>query len=864
MRGRTSDKRPLSSRVRGTLWLIVLITVFLLAVPGMVSAANLPTSITANTTLTALQSPYTGTSVTIKPGVALTAEPGTVIKITGSFKVEGELDLNGTSSNPVVITSPKDDTAGGDSNKDGAATSSKPGDWGKVGFTSTGRGVLEYADVRYGGSGTDNTMIMVTCPCEHQVAINHSRITHSKSLGITLTRSEANVFDSEVADNGSAGIFVSGGAPSVSGNMVRENIAEGIVFSAPQNVTSGVHVNENLVEGNGKDGILVTASTASARIGAASLGHNTVIGNGEKGIDYDAYSNPFENSSFMAHPVPPNIDTNDLSENGENGIWLKGELQESATWQRNDYPIVVSKATFAIGAAATLTLQPGLIFKAEGEGAVQVRGYLVTEGTAEQPVTFTSVRDDSVGGDTNGDGMATSPQPGDWREIQFPKIGGGYLDHADIRYGGAPPSSGLDYTMIRIDCPCADQVTIVNSTITQSQYTGVRVNRAEATILKSDISDNGGSGIGVTGGATEVSENTLSGNGEDGIYVSVPQSATSTTTVDIDGNLIDDNGKNGLSVNAPTASSVIASAGIGDNTIIGSGEKAIDYNAYSNPSEVPGYQANPVPPDIDTNVLEENGENGIWLSGELKQSTTWQANDYAIVVPKGSLAVGPGATLTMQAGSVVKAEGEGTFQVRGWFVSGGNGEDPVTFTSLRDDTEIGDTNGDGPLTSPAPEDWMGIEFPDASEVEVSHLKLKYADTAVVVGLLDSMVVLDSDFIENRYAISVAETVDNAPGLAGLPCVPPYLSVATFVRSWFSPFALPAPNVDLSNVIGTAIPSPYAWFFGPSMSVAAAVQPNYGSDVNMIPFAIFSCPAASIPPLPVTPVRLLEPRLLPNY
>jgi hypothetical protein len=67
------------------------------------------------------------------------------------------------------------------------------------------------------------------------------------------------------------------------------------------------------------------------------------------------------------------------------------------------------------------------------------------EGDADNPVTFTSVQDDSAGGDTNGDGTNSAPNRLDWGGIRFRagaadqglgSSSGAFINFADIRYTG--------------------------------------------------------------------------------------------------------------------------------------------------------------------------------------------------------------------------------------------------------------------------------------------------------------------------------------------------------------------------------------------------------------------------------------------
>jgi hypothetical protein len=87
---------------------------------------------------------------------------------------------------------------------------------------------------------------------------------------------------------------------------------------------------------------------------------------------------------------------------------------------------------------------------------IDVYGSLISNGTAEHPVTFTAYADDSVGGDTNGDASSTLPVAGSWQAIVFAPASTGNFSYTNIRYGGAQrngiPST---WTMVSADSPAA-------------------------------------------------------------------------------------------------------------------------------------------------------------------------------------------------------------------------------------------------------------------------------------------------------------------------------------------------------------------------------------------------------------------------
>ncbi len=111
-----------------------------------------------------------------------------------SLFVNGELDVQGTSSDPVVFTSSLDDSEGGDTNNDGNATSPSTGDWGYIKFTGQPNvsNRFEYCNLKYGGyfsSSTTNTftwMLWITSSDSDysDITVDHCTFSDARRTGI--------------------------------------------------------------------------------------------------------------------------------------------------------------------------------------------------------------------------------------------------------------------------------------------------------------------------------------------------------------------------------------------------------------------------------------------------------------------------------------------------------------------------------------------------------------------------------------------------------------------------------------------------------------------------------------------------------
>ena len=97
----------------------------------------------------------------------------------------------------------------------------------------------------------------------------------------------------------------------------------------------------------------------------------------------------------------------------------------------------------------SLIVMPGTIFKGATPGVgvdVSESGTLDLDGTASTPVIFTSVNDDTLGGDSNGNGSASTPKPGDYgTALQFEHLSGAEsISHGVFEYA----SDALSYLFL--------------------------------------------------------------------------------------------------------------------------------------------------------------------------------------------------------------------------------------------------------------------------------------------------------------------------------------------------------------------------------------------------------------------------------
>jgi hypothetical protein len=521
--------------------------------------------------------------------------------------VSGSLAIAGSAASPVVLTSLRDDGAGGDTNGDGTATSPAPGDWGWVLFNPGSHGNIVHADIAYGGVGyhgyTHWAMVKVYGPAD--VTVDRSTLRQSWYDGLYAENTLVAVTASRIAGNRAYGLNFDGLDP----------------FSA-------LEIADNVFE--------TTAGSTAGRI------------------------------RFLQTPARVAALGNTASGIGVNGIVLEGSIGSDVGLDGDaGLPFLVPTG-LTITPSATVTVSPGAVFKLSGCGAkIVVEGALLAPGTELDPIVLTSIKDDSIAGDTNGDGTTSVAAPGDWGYVRFSAGAVGAVENATLAYGGMACSGYDSYSMLLVS---AATLTLDHTTLAKAWGNGLFTENASVAVRDSRILD-----VGQHAASAGLNYNGLDPDLDLEIRDTVFETRSALQTA--------------------------ARITLGDH---------------------------PAAISLQRNVASGGGRNGIVLGGTVKRDLKLDVDDSLPFIIEGGVSVADAATLSLTPGTLFKLTGCGRkINVDGTLVANGTADATITFTSLADDAHGGDTNGDGEATAPRAADWGYLGFAPDSRGTLEHVFLGY-------------------------------------------------------------------------------------------------------------------------------------------
>ncbi len=361
---------------------------------------------------------------------------------------------------------------------------------------------------------------------------------------------------------------------------------------------------------------------------------------------------------------------------------VSGTISSNSNWSPTNGAYLIH-GNVIVPTDVTLTLEPGTILKFQigGGGVLTINGSLVAKGTSENKIYFTSLNDDSLGGDTNSDATSTSPTAKDWQGIYFNQESSGDLDYVSVQYGGSGGSGYGDFVGIENN---GGDLKINHSIINQNNQKGVWQKNGTTTIDNSVISNHLYFGVMSENGTTTISNTSIQNNAQSGVYYS----GTNLFTLS----------NNNFSGNVKTA---FINAGA---DFVHSGNTSTDIT-----------------------------NRGFEISGTPKNNSSWNSQDLPIILYNGYVSVPFGNTLNIDPGTIVKLgniSGNGMLNVDGNLVAHGTNQAKIYFTSLKDDSVGGDTNGDGNTSTPAPMNWQALVFGPSSNVDFQNVSVSYGGASI--------------------------------------------------------------------------------------------------------------------------------------
>ncbi len=203
-------------------------------------------------------------------------------------------------------------------------------------------------------------------------------------------------------------------------------------------------------------------------------------------------------------------------------IW-GGTMATNTLWKKwtSETPYYVTDQ-ISVPAGVTLTIEQGATVKLQNSG-IYVSGVLKAEGNPSQ-INFTSYRDDSVAGDSNGDGTESAPDRGNWRGIYLVgDAGSSVLDHCAFAYAGQD-NLGYIHGAYRMPVIYVDACSPIIKNSSFAHYLhGIELWSSSAVIQNNTFADTRSDGFPIVCDTIDcllkISGNSTDASGNPGVYM---------------------------------------------------------------------------------------------------------------------------------------------------------------------------------------------------------------------------------------------------------------------------------------------------------------------------------------------------------
>lgn len=750
-------------------------------------------TIATDTVWTKEGSPYVVSNLTINTGVTLTVEAGTVVKLTsqGTVQVNGKLVLNGTSSSPVVFTSIKDDSFGGDT--DGVDEIPKRGEGGNIIVGNNGEFICDYTKLLYGGINKDeqyyvlinngnskltNTLIKDfygnAIKNAGELIINHCDIIGQNVDGIE-NNNKLRIDNSRIEVE-RVGI-ISNKEAIVNNCKINSNYAW---WSIGVEVTGEVIISDSQIFGKGTG---IKSNGAKLELNGCTISSNQESISGNNGIGLLGYGEfKLKNNQFVANGVaiaferyPNDVvivedSGNTYSNNKYDGYGLVSLSNTAAKIKPLTKPYIIIE-TLTVAKDTETEIEAGTIFKfmvaQSNTKCIKIEGKLILNGDSNNHVVFTSIKDDNYGGDT--DGVDETPEAGDWGNIIVGTNGELICNNAKLLYGGFFSNSTWRTYLIGNN----GKVQIKNSIIGDFYSTGIENN---GILIIDQLAINGvNSSNGIINNKelvikdSEIAVKSLGIKNQDKLEADncniIAQKNNQSIGIETTGNAIIKNSQitgSGISIKSDGAkleliNSIIISNKDSGTGLSGYGEFIIKNNHFTGnvyPMAFERYPNEAIITEYNGNKYTDNKYNAIRISSLPNTSAKIGPMDLSYIITN-NLTVAEGSEVELVAGTVFKFitkndNNKINLYINGKLAINGNNSNPVVFTSIKDDKYGGDT--DGLNETPQAGDWGIIIIHSNGELNGSNFKILYGGQGI-----DSQ-SYKTYLIENNGKIELKDTI----------------------------------------------------------------------------------------------------------